>query len=182
MMLCATTSPRERSMQPEPASADPSPSPTDGRHDFDFLHGRWRVAHRRLRERLAGGTAWEEFAGTCEARPILGGLGNVDDNLVGLPAGGYRAATLRLFDPATGLWSIHWVDGRAMALDPPVRGRFADGIGTFHGEDVLDGRPIRVRFLWTAVTARSARWEQAFSADGGASWEDNWVMGFERVA
>ena len=154
----------------------------DGRHDFDFLLGRWAVSHRRLRERLVGNTVWEQFAGTADSRAIMGGLGNVDDNLLELPAGTYRAATLRVFDPATRLWSIWWIDGRRPALDPPVHGRFEEGVGTFLGDDLLDGRPIRVRFVWSAITARSARWEQAFSADGGASWEDNWVMEFERRA
>jgi hypothetical protein len=55
-------------------------------------------------------------------------------------------------------------------------------VGTFVADDTLDGRPIRVRFVWSRITARSAQWEQAFSADGGASWEINWVMQFERAA
>jgi hypothetical protein len=152
----------------------------DGRHDFDFFAGCWSVAHRRLRQRLAGSHIWEEFAGACCSRPIIGGLGNIDDNLIELPAGTYRAATLRLFEPAARLWSIHWIDGRAMRLEPPVNGRFEDGIGTFHGDDLLDGRPIKVRFIWSQIAASSARWEQAFSADGGATWEPNWIMDFRR--
>jgi len=158
------------------------PVPLDGRGDFDFLMGRWNVAHRRLRRRLASDTYWEEFGGMCESRPIIGGLGNTDDNVLELPAGPYRAATLRVFDPAAGLWSIWWVDGRAPRLEPPVHGRFEGGVGTFLGDDVLDdGRPVRVRFTWSEVTAHSARWDQAFSADGGATWEDNWTMRFGRA-
>ena len=156
-------------------------APPDGRHDFDFLAGSWAVAHRRLKRRLAGDTNWQEFPGVCEARPIVGGLGNVDDNAIALPAGAYRAATLRVFDPAAARWSIWWIDGRAPALQPPVHGRFTDGVGVFLGEDVLDGRPICVRFVWSDIGARSARWEQAFSADGGATWEANWIMNFVRV-
>lgn len=153
----------------------------DGRHDFDFFFGRWRVAHRRLRNRLAGDTLWEEFAGSGETRPLIGGLGNVDDNVLELPAGTYRAATLRLFSPATRLWSIWWVDARNPVLEPPVHGCFENGVGTFFGDDVLAGRPIRVRFVWSEITPRSARWDQAFSADGGASFEHNWTMRFERA-
>jgi hypothetical protein len=153
----------------------------DGRHDFDFFAGRWKVAHRRLRNRLAGDTVWEEFAGSCETQGIIGGLGNVDDNVLELPAGTYRAATLRLFSPATGAWSIWWIDARNPALEPPVQGGFKDGVGTFFGDDRLDGRPIRVRFIWSGITANSARWDQAFSADGGKSFEPNWTMLFERV-
>jgi hypothetical protein len=163
-------------------ASDVTPAPQDGRGDFDFLMGRWKLAHHRLRDRLVGDTHWEDFAGTCEASPIIGGLGNVDDNLLELPAGSYRAATLRLFNPATGLWSIWWIDARSATLGAPVHGSFEQGIGTFFGDDTLAGRPIRIRFVWSKITAASARWEQAFSADGGESWEMNWRMSFERLA
>ena len=45
--------------------------------DFDFQIGRWRVAHRRLKARLADCHDWEAFEGTSEMRPVLGGNGNV---------------------------------------------------------------------------------------------------------
>ena len=166
-----------------PEEQPAAPVARDGRDDFDFLVGRWTVAHRRLRQRLVGDTGWEEFGGVCESRPVVGGLANIDDNILELPAGTCRAATLRVFDPVAKLWSIWWVDGRAPRLEPPVHGRFEDGVGTFLGDDVLDdGRPVRVRFTWSEITAHSARWNQAFSADGGATWEDNWTMRFGRVA
>ncbi|MBV8605688.1 MAG: DUF1579 domain-containing protein [Pelomonas sp.] len=150
--------------------------------DFDFLMGRWRVRHRRLCERLAGCTDWDEFEGTSEAAPLLGGHGNVDDNWLDLPAGAYRAVSLRSFDAATRQWSIWWLDGRTpMQIDTPMRGGFSDGVGLFLADDTFQGRAIRVRFLWSRITPRSARWEQAFSADGGLSWETNWEMDFERV-
>ena len=158
-------------------------APSDGRDGFDFLAGRGTGAHRRLQRRVVGSKVWEEFGGVCESRPIIGGLGNVDDNVLELPAGTYRAATLRVFDPAARLWSIWWVDGRAPRLEPPVHGGFRDGFGTFLGDDALDdGRPVWVRFTWSEITAHSARWDQAFSADGGATWEDNWTMRFGRIA
>ena len=153
--------------------------PADGRSDFDFFFGCWNVSHRRLQKRLASDTNWDEFGGTCEVRPLLGGLGNVDDNVIELPDGAYRAATVRTFDPATRQWSIWWIDGRnPLTIDVPVRGAFIDGVGTFLCEDVFDGRPIQVRFLWSRMMENSARWEQAFSLDGGTSWETNWVMEF----
>jgi hypothetical protein len=153
-----------------------------GAKDFDFLFGEWRVAHRRLRERLVGCTAWETFDGTCSARAILGGLGNVDDNVLNLPAGSYRAATLRTFEPRTARWSIWWFDARTPhALDPPVVGGFADGVGAFTADDTLNGRPIRVRFLWSDMNTPTPRWEQAFSPDGGENWEINWIMRFTRA-
>jgi hypothetical protein len=105
--------------------------PADGRSDFNFFFGNWDVSHRRLQRRLAGDTNWDVFGGTCEVRPLLGGLGNVDDNVIELPDGAYRAATVRTFDPATRQWSIWWIDGRIpLTIDVPVRGAFVDGVGT----------------------------------------------------
>lgn len=154
-----------------------------GLHDFDFLAGTWRVQHRRLKERLAGSDEWEEFGGTSVGRLILDGAGNVDDNVIELPGGTYRAATLRSYDPATGTWSIWWLDGRypRNPLDPPMVGSFSDGVGLFYADDTFNGRPIRVRFIWSNITATTARWEQAFSPDGGETWEVNWEMDFTRV-
>ena len=149
---------------------------------FDFQTGRWRVRHRRLKARLTGCTEWDEFDGTCEARPLLGGYGNIEDNLLDLPGGAYRAVALRSFDPASGNWAIWWLDGRSPhSLDVPVIGRFEDGVGTFLADDLHERQPIKLRFLWLGTGTGSPRWEQAMSADGGASWETNWIMDFERA-
>jgi hypothetical protein len=150
--------------------------------DFDFLVGSWTVKHRRLKARLANCTEWEEFGGTCTLWPLLGGAGNVDDNVLEFPGGTYRAATFRAYDPTTGLWAIWWMDGRnPHQLDVPVKGSFKDGIGTFLADDTFDGKPIKVRFLWSRIAADSCRWEQAFSQDGGQSWETNWEMDIRRA-
>ena len=149
--------------------------------DFDFQIGRWQVAHRRLRERLVNSSDWESFSGTCEMRPVLGGLGNVEDNLLHISTGTYRAIAVRSFDPAAGTWAIWWLDGRnPHVLDVPVIGRFEDGTGTFLALDDSSGRPIHVRFLWLQTRTPTPRWEQAMSADGGQTWETNWTMDFTR--
>lgn len=151
-------------------------------HDFDFQQGRWTVHHRRLKSRLTGCTEWETFAGTSEQRPILGGNGNVEDNLLHLPQGDYRAVALRAFDPATASWAIWWLDSRAPhALDVPVIGRFENGTGSFYADDTHEGRPVRMRFLWLGTDGDTPRWEQALSADGGETWETNWTMDFTRA-
>jgi hypothetical protein len=145
--------------------------------------GSWRIHHRRLKERLAGNDEWEEFDGTSVAWSLLGGAGNVDDNVLELPSGTYRAVSLRSFDPATNLWSIWWLDGRnPRSIEPPVVGGFENGVGTFIGDDTFNGKPILVRFIWSHITATTCRWEQAFSPDGGATWEVNWIMESTRTA
>src|SRR4029077_722878 len=111
----------------------------------------------------------------------LGGAGTVDDNVLELPSGTYRGVGIRAFDAAPRLWSIWWLDARSPTIEPPVRGDFKDGIGTFEAEDTLNGRPIVVRFQWSDITPASAHWEQAFSPDGGATWEVNWTMEFTRA-
>ena len=147
--------------------------------DFDFLHGTWTVHHRRLTERLKGGTVWEEFSGISTTRPVMGGFGNVEDNMIRIPDGHYNAVALRSFDPASGLWAIWWLDGRRPhTLDVPVVGGFDGGVGTFLADDTFEGSPIKVRFLWRHDGSGLCRWEQAFSADGGGTWETNWVMDF----
>jgi hypothetical protein len=149
--------------------------------DWDWLVGNWNVRHRRLKERLAGCTDWDEFNGTCHMVSTLAGLGNMDDNWLDLPSGAYRAMGIRAFNPETRQWSIWWLDARVQTIDPPVRGGFANGVGVFQGPDTLRGQPVIVRFMWSEITTNSARWEQAFSPDDGATWEVNWVMRFTRA-
>jgi hypothetical protein len=151
-----------------------------GINDFDFLIEDWRVHHRRLKERLAHNDDWEVFEGTSSARKILGGLGNMDENMIELPSGTYRAATIRTYDPAKQLWTIWWIDSRKPGhLDPPVVGRFENGVGTFYADDQFNGKPIRVRYLWTHTP--NPHWEQSFSDDGGKTWETNWTMDFTKA-
>jgi hypothetical protein len=150
--------------------------------DFDFVLGDWTVRHRRLKQRLAGSTEWVEFDGEMSTRPILGGFGNLEDNLLRFPEREFRAIALRAFDPSTSQWRIWWLDGRFPdRIDVPVTGRFDDGVGTFYANDSFEGRPITVRFLWSRRDADTLRWEQAFSPDDGASWETNWTMDFHRA-
>lgn len=160
-----------------------APMSQDPVHDFDWLFGSWRVRHRRLKERLSNNTEWVEFDGTCVCQPLMGGTSNVDDNVLNLLEGSYRAVGLRAFNAKTNTWAIWWLDSRnPHLLEVPVVGGFKDGVGTFIADDTLRDRPIKVRFQWSKITRISARWEQAFSPDGGRTWEVNWMMEFSRTA
>ncbi|MFT3917633.1 MAG: NIPSNAP family protein [Anaeromyxobacteraceae bacterium] len=111
-------------------------------------------------------------------RPLPGGLGNLDEFRTDFWPG-FVGMTFRFHDPVARTWSIHWADSRGHALQPPVVGRFEGDTGIFEGDDTLDGRPVRVRFTWTR--GESPRWEQAFSPDGGRTWETNWTMAMTRI-
>ncbi|MGH8192002.1 MAG: hypothetical protein ACREP2_11200 [Rhodanobacteraceae bacterium] len=166
-------------MNAAPAKAMPHPLP----HDFDFEFGRWRVRNQRLKSRLTGSGEWEYFDAMNECHPILGGMGNREEMVTDdLGDTRFIGTALRLFNASMRQWSIWWADNRRGVLEPPVHGAFADGVGTFHGDDVHDGRPVRVRFIWDARDPARPRWEQAFSPDTGVTWETNWVMTFSRIA
>ncbi|MFM9580941.1 hypothetical protein [Streptomyces caniscabiei] len=149
-----------------------------GPHDFDFFHGEWEAHHRRRTDFLAPDSAWEEFTSTSWCRPLFDGAANIEE--IDLPHLGSKGLTLRLFDTEARTWSLNGSSSRSGRLFPPVVGQFTGGRGAFHGDDVHDGKDVRVRFVWSDTTATSARWEQAFSLDDGASWLTNWVMEFSR--
>ncbi|MEY9878403.1 hypothetical protein ABH931_007930 [Streptacidiphilus sp. MAP12-33] len=157
----------------------------DGRHDFDFLVGTWRVQHRKLADMTDPACdEWVEFEGVQWMRQTLGGLGNIDNLTVeSMPNGGsFEGMSVRLFDVEAGLWRIWWASTSAPGhLDPGVSGRFTGKRGEFRGEDVLNGKPVSVRFDWTVLDADTARWEQSFSFDAGETWVHNWRMSFTRL-
>jgi hypothetical protein len=154
-----------------------------GLHDFDFLVGDWRVRHRRLKQRLAHSQEWIEFDGTFSNRALMQGWANVGDNFFDMPGGAYRGVGFRAYDPNMKQWASWWLDGRTPFgdLDPPGKGHFENGIGTFYADSTFEGKPIRVRVIWSHITRSSARWEQSFSPDGGKTWEINWTSDFERL-
>ncbi|HYH07058.1 MAG TPA: NIPSNAP family protein [Thermoanaerobaculia bacterium] len=151
-------------------------------HDFDFLAGSWSVRSRRLVRPLSGSREWIEFEGTNVSRPVWNGAANVDEFQANAPAGPLEGMTIRLFDPQSRQWRIYWANGAKAAIDvSPMTGGFEKGHGEFYGHEVFHEKPIVVRFLWTVHSPDAARWEQAFSADEGQTWETNWTWDLIRM-
>jgi hypothetical protein len=179
LAACGASAPRPAS--PPPATTD------DGAHDFDFHLGTWRTQVRRLAAPLSGSSEWVDYQGTTVVRPIWGGRANLVELVADGAAGAAGAAghlellSLRLFDPTTHRWSLYVASSRGGGVGPPVVGGFVAGRGEFVGEDTFGGRAILVRFVITEETADRAHFEQAFSGDGGATWEVNWIATDTRV-
>jgi hypothetical protein len=152
----------------------------DGDHDFDFEIGSWKTELSRLVSPLSGSSEWVEYEGTTVVRPIWDGLANLVELDVTGSAGRIQALSLRLYEPASRLWSLHSASVRG-GMSPPAVGAFTDGRGEFRSEESLDDRSILVRFVISDITPASCHFEQAFSDDGGETWEVNWIATDTRV-
>lgn len=146
--------------------------------DFDFMTGEWTVTHRRLRERLSANDDWEIMSGAYRGWSLLDGLISIDEMDV---PGNAKGSSIRHLDIAAQRWSIYWTNNTSGALFPPVHGGFANGRGEFYGTDSENGTPVLARYVWSECKTSTPRWEQAFSIDGGTTWETNWVMEFTRA-
>jgi len=153
---------------------------TSTEKDFDFLIGKWKIKNRKLNARLNNCTEWTEFEATGEMQKILNGIGNTDNFLATIEGKPFEGRTLRLFNPKTKLWSVHWADSIAGVLDVPVIGSFEGNIGKFYTKDVFNEKEIIVMFQWDKTNSDKPVWSQAFSPDNGKTWEWNWYMNFHR--
>ncbi|HEX9512796.1 MAG TPA: NIPSNAP family protein [Puia sp.] len=157
-------------------------SPTSSCSDFDFLLGEHFVHHKKLKTRLINSGEWIEFDGKQTMQSLLQGIGNLEQHFMkttdGKPAEGMA---VRLFDPATRLWSIYWSDSNTGRMDMPVVGSFEDKVGHFFAKDIFNGKPILIQFNWDATDQAKPVWSQAFSTDQGKTWEWNWYMYFTRT-
>jgi hypothetical protein len=166
-----------------PASASAA-APRDGSHDFDWMVGSWKADLKRLVKPLTGSTTWVEFEGTQTTTNILNGKAVMDEFIVDSAATKTRieALTIRLYNPANQTWSIYWANAQNGAFSmPPTVGRWKDGRGEFYDHEEWNGRWILVRYVWSDVTPTSAHFEQAFSEDGGKTWEVNWISNVRRA-
>jgi hypothetical protein len=153
------------------------PSSTSSATDFNFLQGLWKVHNRKLKTRLNNCTEWEEFASAINMRTVLNGLGNVENYYAVFDGQPFEGMAVRLFDPSTKLWTIHWIDSNMPVMDTsPVVGSFENGVGKFYSSIVINGQDILMLYQWDAVDPSRPKWSQAFSADQGNTWEWNWEM------
>lgn len=150
-------------------------APRSGQHDFDWEIGTWSTHLKRLVHPLTGSTTWVEYEGTTVVTKVLDGRANLVELRVSGPAGKIEGMSLRLFSPQAGQWSLNYVNIADGQLTIPVIGEFKNGRGEFYSQDNLGGRAILVRFIISDITADSAHFEQAFSDDGGKTWESNWI-------
>jgi hypothetical protein len=150
-------------------------SQRDGQHDFDFEIGTWNTHLSRLLHPLTGSTTWVEYEGTSVVRELWGGRANLVELEVDGSAGHVEALSLRLYNPQSHQWSLNSANSKVGVLGEPTVGEFKNGRGEFFDEELFRGRAILVRNVWSDITPNSCRFEQAFSEDGGKTWEVNWI-------
>jgi hypothetical protein len=160
----------------------PPPGMHDGRHDFDFGLGVFATHIKRLTHPLTGSTTWTEWNGTVTTRKVWAGRANLEELEVDGPAAHLEGLTLRLYNPTARQWNLYWASSSDGTLGHPLTGEFKDGRGEFYDQELYNGKAILVKNVYSAITADSYHFEQAFSADGGRSWEPNWVADLNRVS
>ncbi len=168
---------QQSSIPPKTATADQR----DGQHDFDFEIGIWKTHLRRLTHPLTGSTIWVEYEGTTVVRKVWNGRANLIELVADGSAGHFEGLNLRLYNPESHQWSLNFANSRGGGLSEPTVGGFRDGRGEFFDQETLNGRAILVRFVISDINADSCRFEQAFSDDGGKTWEINWIATDTRV-
>ena len=157
----------------------------DGQHDFDFEIGSWKIHLKRLKDRLAGSHEWVDFDGTSVTRKVWDGRANLNEFESDSQTGHIEGLTLRVYNPQTHQWSIYWANSKDPALGQPIQpmvGEFKNGRGEFYDQELWKGRAVYVRFIWSKTDTPVPHFEQAYSDDGGKTWEVNWITDQTRVA
>jgi len=153
----------------------PATAPRDGAHDFDFHVGTWKTHVKRRLRPLTGSSEWAEYDGTTVVRKVWNGKANLVELEADGPKGRLELLSLRLYDPESRQWSLNVASSRGGGLGTPTVGEFRNGRGEFYDQEPLGGRAVLVRFVISDITPDSCQFEQAFSPDGGKTWEVNWI-------
>jgi hypothetical protein len=162
-------------------SAQHTPAEPDGRRDFDFEIGTWKTHLRRLLHPLTGSKTWVEYDGTSLVRKIWNGRANLVELKADGSAGHFEGLNLRLYNPQSHQWSLNFANSNGGGMSQPTIGEFQNGRGEFFDQETLNGRAILVRFVISDIAPDSCHFEQAFSDDGGKTWEVNWIATDTRV-
>lgn len=153
----------------------------DGQHDFDWEIGDWKIHIKRLQRPFTGSTTWTQLDGTVKVRKIWDGRANLAEIEANGPGGNLEFLSLRLFNPQSRQWSLNFASSNSGTLSVPMMGEFKNGRGEFYDQETFNERAILVRFTFSAVSSNSGHSEQAFSNDGGKTWEANWVNTYLRA-
>lgn len=102
------------------------------------------------------------------------GRSNIQEIEVNTPSGPVEELRLCLYRPLLHQWYLYWADSDDGVLDKPMIGVFRDGTGRFYDQEDDQGRAVFVRDLYSRIAPRSYHWQQAFSWDGGTTWQPNW--------
>jgi hypothetical protein len=155
----------------------------DGQHDFDFEIGKWKAHVKKLSHPLSNSTEWEDYDGTVVTTPFMEGRGNLSEmNVDGATSHTHiQIIAVRLYNPSSGQWSIYGASAKIGVFDPPQVGQFDGKHGEFYASDTFQGRAIYIRYVWQSVSPTSTHFEQAFSSDGGKTWEVNWIYDGNRI-
>jgi hypothetical protein len=165
----------------ERASAAGAQAARDGQHDFDFEIGTWKTHLKRLMHPLTGSKTWVEYDGTTVVRKVWDGRANLVELVADGPAGHFQGLNLRLYNPEAHQWSLNFANVASGSLTQPTIGEFRNGRGEFYDQEPINGRAVFVRFIISQISPDSCHFEQAFSADGGKTWEINWIADDTRI-
>jgi hypothetical protein len=113
--------------------------------------------------------------GTTVVHKVWHGHANLVELEVDGPSGHVEALSLRLYNPDSHQWSLNFANSKTGALGVPTVGEFKNGRGEFYDQEPINGRMVLVRNIWSGITPQSCHFEQAFSSDGGRTWETNWI-------
>jgi hypothetical protein len=147
----------------------------DGAHDWDWDIGTWKTHQRRLLHPLTGSTTWVEYNGTDTVRKIWDGANTGTIEADG-PSGHLEIYAVRLYNPGAHQWNVYFTNPASGNFGIPVVGEFNNGRGEFYDQEQLNGRAIMVRFRVYDITPNACKFDQSFSADGGKTWETNFIV------
>ena len=159
----------------------PAAARRDGQHDFDFEIGTWHTHLTRLEHPLSGSSRWITYDGTSVVSKVWDGRANLVELEVDGPAGHISGLSLRLYNPEARQWTLNYANTAVGELSQPTIGEFKDRRGEFYDQEPFRGRAILVRNVITDISPDSCRFEQAYSDDGGTTWELNWIATDTRV-